>query len=76
MSYAQPDGSSSDVSIGSSNPFTAGGANPFMGRSEINYGGVNVTINTNGANVTAADIIRELKRQLGYEQIMSIIGAS
>lgn len=53
-----------------------GGANPFVGSSRINYGGVNVTINTNGANVTAADIIRELKRQLGYEQIMSIIGAS
>ena len=66
--------SSADGSFGSG--AFGGGANPFVGSSGINYGGVNVTINTNGANVTAADIIRELKRQLGYEQIMSIIGAS
>jgi len=42
--------------------------------STVSYGGVNITIN--GANVSARDLIEEIKRQLKFENILSIMGAS
>jgi hypothetical protein len=42
--------------------------------STVSYGGVNITIN--GANVSARDLMEEIKRQLKFENILSIMGAS
>jgi len=40
----------------------------------VNYGGVNISIN--GANISARDLVEEIKRQLKYESIVNMIGAS
>ena len=44
------------------------------GMGTVNYGGVNISIN--GANISARDLVEEIKRQLKYESIVTMIGAS
>jgi hypothetical protein len=44
------------------------------GMGTVNYGGVNISIN--GANISARDLVEEIKRQLKYESIVNMIGAS
>lgn len=62
-----------DETSGAAPGFFASTANPFRGAA-VNYGGVNITIN--GANVTARDLVEEIKKQLKYENILTTMGLS
>lgn len=66
-------GGSTAPSAVSGTGWVADTTNPFRA-STVAYGGVNITIN--GANVGVKELIDEIKRQLSYENIVSIIGAS
>jgi len=53
--------------------FRADSSDPFRAGS-VNYGGVSISIN--GANISARDLVEEIKKQLKYDNIVSMIGAS
>ena len=53
--------------------FRADSSDPFRAGS-VNYGGVSISIN--GANISARDLVEEIKKQLKYDNIVTMIGAS
>ena len=70
------EGSTGSAEGGEFGGYSASGADGYRAGSgsAVNYGGVNISIN--GANISARDLVEEIKRQLKYDNITSMIGAS